>query len=187
MLFLEQANFERTKLRYAHLGGARLAGANLHGTSLREAYLEEAELFGANLQESNLSKANLRNAWLFNAHLERADLWGTNFEGAHLLNAHLEGALLRLVKFSQDTELTNIDWRNYVIGEENLGVFSVATDTYRHLKVWHNILGLYDTAGEFFFREMTAKRNAYWWGDRPVPVASIARPIKLKKQICTAT
>ncbi len=171
----------KAKLYSAHLQEAELSGAHLEGSSLRNAHLERARLFGAHLEGSGLHEAHLEGAWLFNAHLERAHLWGTHFEGAHLWGAHLEGAILRLAKFSTDTELTNVDWGNFVIGEELIGGFEVAADTYRHLKIWHNQLGLYETAGEFFFREMTAKRNDFWWGDIDLPIGDLSNPVKFKK------
>jgi hypothetical protein len=42
-----------------------------------------------------------------------------------------------------------------------------AAAVYRNLKTWHNEKGMYDLAGEFFFREMTAKRKAIKWSLNP--------------------
>jgi len=49
--------------------------------------------------------------------------------------------------------------------------FDGAASTYQRLKQWHTNAGIYDTAGEFFFREMTVKRKAMKWWRNPFPRA----------------
>jgi len=178
---LEKASLERAGLRNARLEGANLFKAHLERCRLEDAHLEEADLSQAHLEEANLTRAHLEEAELWNAHLEGASLWGAYLEGARLRGANLAGALLRLARFSNDTELADVNWGDYILREEKLGDFSLAANTYRQLKAWHASVGMHDIAGEFFFREMTARRNNYWWGSRNVPVPEIHQTVKLKK------
>jgi hypothetical protein len=178
---LEKARLKGTKLRNAHLEGAWLLKANLERASLIDAHLEKADLSQAHLEEASLDRAHLEEAELWGAHLERAYLWGVNFEGSYLRGAYLAGAILRLAKLSSNTELANVNWGDYIVGEERLGNFKVATDTYRQLKAWHASVGMHDIAGKFFFREMTARRNDYWWGNISLPTVEIHQTVQLKK------
>jgi hypothetical protein len=142
---------ERATLERAHLERATLAGVNLEG----------ATLFGAHLERANLLFAHLEGANLLQAHLEGAYLLGAHLEGADLSYAHLEGARLMWVKFSPDTMFEDTDWGSkYILGEEVDKYFGQATDVYRKLKQWHTNAGMYDVAGDFFFREMEARRKA---------------------------
>jgi hypothetical protein len=43
----------------------------------------------------------------------------------------------------------------------------LAEDTYRRLKQWYTTAGIYDIAGEFFSREMTAQRKGIKWWPHP--------------------
>jgi len=177
---LRNAHLERAMLTDAHLGKAHLLSAHFEGATLYDAHLEEATLEVAHLEGANLAIAHLEGAWLRGAHFEKADLlsahleeailadahlegarlWGAHLERADLRYAHLEGAKLWSVHFSPDTKLENADWGNHILGEEKEGRFDEATDIYRHLKQWHTTAGIYDTAGEFYYREMEARRKA---------------------------
>ena len=155
---LKGAHLEGAELLYAaHLEGAYLWGAHLEGSKLEYAHLE-----GAFLGDAHFEEANLRGA-----HLRGAKLGGAHFEGANLKRARLEGAFLGGVEFSPDTGLGDADWGNYILGEEKEGDFDWAADIYRRLKQWHTSAGMYDIAGEFYFREMEARRKNYWWQDSP--------------------
>jgi len=178
---LQKARLKGAKLRNARLEGAWLFKANLERASLRDAHLEKAELSQAHLEEASLWMAHFEEAELWNTHFERAILWGVNFEGAHLRGAYLAGAILRLAKLSSNTELANVNWGDYILGEERLGGFKIAIDTYRQLKAWHANVGMHDIAGKFFFREMTARRNDYWWSDILMPVTDFYQTAKFKK------
>ena len=170
---LAGTHLEGAYLSNAHLEGANLSVAHLEGAYLYDAHLEGADLNGVHLEGASLPRAHLEGAWLLgahlkgadlvSAHLEGADLSDAHFEGAYLIGAHLEGAYLSLAEFSPDTKLEYADWGNYIVGEEEEGDFTIAADTYRRLKQWHTTAGMYDRAGEFYYREMTAKRKNYWW------------------------
>ena len=138
---------------------AGLEGAHLEGTSLMYANLEGVHILASHLEGADLFNANLKNALLTGAHLEGANLSLANLEGAKMREASLEKALLAGIKLSNDTILTDVKWGNYVLLEEIKAIFTVAEITYRQLKMWYSTAGIYDVAGEFFYREMEAKRK----------------------------
>jgi uncharacterized protein YjeT (DUF2065 family) len=148
-LNLNEVILKQAHLEYAHLEGAQLVGAHLEGTDLWGAQLEEAILPGAYLEGANLSLAHVK--------------------GADLSFAYLQGADLAGIEFSPDTGLEHVDWGSYILAEEKDGRFYTALPIYRRLKIWYTEHGMYDIAGEFFFREMTAKRKALKWWPNPFP------------------
>jgi len=167
-------------------------GINLGNLDLKKIILRDATLYGAHLEGAILEDAHLEGAYLADAYLEGAKLWGAHLEGAKLLSthlkganlsrAHLEGAWLFDVKFPPDTELENADWGNYILGWEKRGHFGIAEGVYRRLKQWYTNAGMYDRAGEFFFREMTARRKNYWWqGSRSKSFRKLLHPFKPKE------
>ena len=207
---LREAHLEGANLRYTHLEGAILSRAHLEETDLRriqaqkakmsdiqlhEANLEHANLEGATLRRANLVEAHLRRihlerANLIDAQLERADLRNARLDEARLQHAHLqeanltraclEGANLHETEFSPHTKLVRVYWGDYVVGEEKKQYFLWASDIYRQLKMWHISAGMYDIAGEFFFREMTAKRKNFWWQGYRLqkPLRELLHPFK---------
>jgi len=170
----ESADLSDADLREAYLNHACLRKATLEQCNFTEARLQWADLGEANLRFSNLRKAELSNANLMSsdlleANLEGAHLFEAELSGANLTEANLSGANMTGVKFDSDTELTSVKWGNYILGEEKIGHFEEAADTYRRLKQWYTNAGLYNVAGEFFFREMTAKRKSMEWSPNPFP------------------
>ncbi|GAI48632.1 unnamed protein product, partial [marine sediment metagenome] len=125
----------------------------------------------AHLEEAELINTHLEGALLSDAHLEGACLGLAHLEGALLFDTHLAGAELATAKISPDTRLENVDWGNYVLGDERKGWFLTSSDVYRRLKIWYHNAGMYDIAGEFFFREMTVKRKALKPWPNPLPRA----------------
>jgi len=150
---------------------AGLEGAHLEGVTLSFADLEGACILSSHLEEADLFNANLKGALLTGAHLEGVDLSLVSLEGAKLRGANLRGTLLAGVKLSPETMLSDVEWGNYVLREETAEIFSVAGMTYRQLKQWHTNAGMYDIAGKFFFREMTAGRKMLNWWPNPLPRA----------------
>ncbi len=155
------------KLRHANLQRAVLTGAQLEGADLTDANLEGADLTDANLEGAVLRGANLKKTNLRGAHMEGIPFMGVRREGADLRYANLEGAYLERSIFSYDTKLDGADWGNYILGEEKDGKFYSAESIYRRLKQWYTNAGVYDTAGEFFYREMEAKRKSMKWWPQP--------------------
>lgn len=187
-IILDKANLMGANLQLSNLQEQ----ASLQGTNLSGANLELASLLYANIKEANLGKAKLRGASLYNAQLQKADLWaadlaytdlgGADLEyvtlrGADLVNTYLWGANLSNAylwgaNLSEVSDLSGIKWgKKYIIGEETKGDFAKASLVYRKLKQWHSEAGMYDIAGEFFFREMTVSRKALKWWPNPLPRA----------------
>jgi uncharacterized protein YjbI with pentapeptide repeats len=164
--YLLGAYLEQTDLSLANLKRIDLSLGHLEGASLWAAHLEKADLSYANLKEAYLVMSYLNGAVLQGAHLDGADLRTANLERADLASARLEGVLLYEANFS-DARLEEVDWGNYILGEEESGSFEWAKDTYRRLKQWYTEHGIYDVAGKFFYREMEARRKAQSWKRKP--------------------
>jgi hypothetical protein len=164
----------------SHLEGIRLIGANLEGAYLENAHLESANLSGANLvnthfvgaylEKAQLTAAHLEGAEFFDAHLEEANLINTFLDKTRLSGAHLKKVKMVGAKFTTNTEMASIDWGDYILSEEKEGEkqtqrasIKSAEEIYRKLKIWYTEHGIYDVAGEFYYREMEAKRKAQSW------------------------
>lgn len=168
---LIRAHLEATNLMDAHLEGANLSQSHLEEANLQHVHLERVELAEAHLERALLCGANLEGTDLIGAHLEGADLSIAQLEGVDFGNARLQGAFLWGAKFSSDTDFGNVDWGNYILGdekqqrekEEEREEFTTlweVDNVYRRLKLWYTSAGMYDIAGEFYYREMEAKRKS---------------------------
>jgi hypothetical protein len=136
-----------------NLEGIDLSNLNLGGVILQDAFLPEANFQGALLPNSDL-----RGAFLVSANLRDASLWGADLGGAFLSHADLQDAFLDEIKWGP----------KYIMGEENASDFIHAKEVYRILKKAHQQAGMYDLAGEFYFREMTIRRRALRWWPNPL-------------------
>lgn len=173
------------------LSGLNSEDLNLRGIKLIGAQLYRANFADTDLTDADFRQADLRAAcfWKATGHgmitwgptivLSPAYLQGTDFRGAILLHANFKGCYFYGTKLEgahihgtdiYDAHLEEADWGNYKVGEEIEGEegkkeeFYFAADVYRRLKMWYTEHGIYDTAGEFFFREMTAQRKRInWW------------------------
>jgi uncharacterized protein YjbI with pentapeptide repeats len=177
---LPGAHLKKAYLMNAHLDEADLSGAHLEGAYLEDANLEGAKLSNAHLEGANLQRANLQGATLQQAHLKQANLRYCDLRGVdtNLINANLEGAKLYIANLFQ-ANIEGINWgAKYIMGEEleseqemdkdkKRELIKEAASVYRNLKRWNTEQGMYDVAGEFFFREMTARRKALKWWPRP--------------------
>jgi hypothetical protein len=103
---------------------------------------------GANLQKASLFDANLQGAELREANLQEARLAGADLRRARLAHANLRDAILE-----------GANWGDYVLRDEIIGDLRWAASAYRALKQRHTEAGMYDVAGEFFYREMEARRK----------------------------
>ncbi len=164
---LEGADLTGAHLRGAHLEGANLQGANLAGAHLEKADLQMVDLRGATLQKAHLQQANLRYCDLRGAdtNLDKANMDGAHLYGADLSQANIEeikwGSRCMIGEEQQSKKETNEDKKRELLRE--------AASAYRHLKQWYTEKGKYNLAGEFFFREMTAKRKALTWRPHILP------------------
>ncbi len=141
--------------------GIDLSGLNLEGINLRNGLF-----VGATLRKTNLSSSQLQGVNFIISDLQGANLEYSNLEDAQLLGTILCEADLNLVEFTY-VKLADINWGNYVLGEEKEGNYYSAEETYRRLKMWYTEHGIYNTAGKFFYREVEAKRKAQSWKKEP--------------------
>ena len=184
-----------THAERGQLVGARFDGSDLTGANLSDIDFEYAQFKKLNNQPTRLARVDLRGSWLLDANfqgaylrgaifgevpeevgqpamldgtdLRGADLVRATFKGCHFIKTKLEGAYIRGTDIF-DAHLEEIEWGNYRIGEENKkGELHSAESIYRQLKQWYTNVGIYDVAGEFFFREMEAKRRGQSWKPHP--------------------
>lgn len=193
-IILKDARFP-TDFEDGQLVGAKFNGSDLTGADLRSINLQYAQFKKLDNQPTCLAGVDLRSSLLLNANFQGADLTGAqfggipsaagypatlegtdlrsanlfraNFEGCYFYETELEGAYMRGADIF-DAHLEEIDWGNYKIGEESTKVGLHSAETiYRQLKQWYTNEGIYDVAGEFFFREMEAKRKGLSWRPQP--------------------
>lgn len=94
----------------ADLVDADLCEADLRGADLRGADLSGADLSDADLRDADLSGANLATAKLNGSDLGGADLRGANLRYCNLDYARFVGADTRNATFSQDADLSNVEF-----------------------------------------------------------------------------
>ncbi len=163
---LSELDLQGLILKKSNLSAFLAGGAGSYGADM-----DKRGLIGpAHIERTDLRFANLEGANLLCAHLEEANLSLANLQGTDLRGAYLNGVTLYGAKFSADTKFEGVNWGNYILGDESIG-FDSAADTYRRLKTWYTEHGLYDIAGEFFYREMEVKRKALKWWPNPFPRA----------------
>lgn len=143
-------------LRLIQENGGTAQGLDLAGAVLIEANLQGLHLAGVNLQRALLEGANLQGALLQGANLNEGKLERADLRGAYLANIRLFYA-----------DLSNIEWGDYVLGEEREGNYEEAMQTYRSLKAYHTQAGMGDVAGRFYYREMECQRKALSWLKEP--------------------
>jgi len=188
---LFRANFDGSSLDSAELLGAKLQHATFNpleskdaepkNASLQMVGLGDADLTNAEFRQANLTAARFQEqqqttlptgesvilsspAFLHGTDFRNANLFLANFKGCYFYGTKLEGACIRGADIF-DAHLEEADWGStYKIGEEVKKDFHSAESIYRRLKQWYTNAGIYDIAGEFFFREMTSQRNRIkWW------------------------
>ena len=148
---------------------------DLSNFNLQEAQLEKIYLVNAKMTSCNLSKANLKNASMFEADLSNSNLFKANLEGANLKNANLERCNLLGANLS-NAKLENVKWGKdykvineleaedaYKAGDIKLAneKYREAEEIYRAIKISMQSQTLGDETGEFFIREMIAKRKQF--------------------------
>ena len=157
---LESLNKDKQDLSNSHLSGAQLE--NIH---LVEAKIKKTNLSKANLKNASMFGADLRNSNLFKANLENANLNNSNLENCNLLGANLLNTKLKNVNWGKDCKVINeIEaekaYKNGDI-QTALEKYKEAEDIYRTIKISMQSQTLGDDAGNFFIREMTAKRKQF--------------------------
>jgi len=135
--------------------------ANLEEADLAYANLTDARLWGVNMLRAMLVRANLQGANLWRADLRYVDLGGANLQSTILLEANMTLVSLHNTRIYPSTDLREVNWgADYILWEEKAHAFEEVEREYRELKNWHNQAGLYSIAGEFYYREITAKRKS---------------------------
>jgi uncharacterized protein YjbI with pentapeptide repeats len=176
-----QANFQGAQLDGALFLGANLVGANF--TSVRGSVLfhalplsrKGADLTTADLSRSNFAKSsfacadltdaklmatNLSDCEMQDSILDRADLTDSDLTNTVLAGASMRAVTLGRAKIAEGTNLHDVDWGDYVLGDELHGWFERARFMYRRLKRWYTDNGDYVTAAEFAYRENVVGRKA---------------------------
>jgi len=142
-------------LKNASLNGIYLVNAKMHNCNLEKTDFENASMFGVDLSNSNLFKANFKNANLKNANLENCNLLGANFENTQLKNVSWGKNYKVINELEAERALTQNDYKT---AHEK---YKESEDIYRNIKISLQTQTLGDDTGEFFIREMIAKRKQF--------------------------
>ncbi len=163
----KKLNKQPTCLAIADLRGSLFLNANFQGADLVGAK------FGAMIEKEAFQvttpAAAYPAAMLDDTDFRGANLFRTNFKGCYFYGTKLEGAFIRGADIL-DAHLEEVDWGNYIIGEEKEGekkgqghFLKWAEEIYRRLKMWYPDAGMYGTAAKFYYREKEASRKALKW------------------------
>ena len=153
------------------------SGKPMEGFSLRYADLENIDLVnkdsdeGFNLTNADLNHANLRGAHLYNIDLKGSALLKADFRHANLnfadmrdtdiLGADMTKARIEHTKWGDKVRQENL--AEIAIKqnqhEEALDYYQQAEETYRALCTVCEAEGQFEEAGQFYYREMIARRH----------------------------
>ena len=148
-------NLSNSNLSKANLQNINLVNCDIQNSDFSKANLENASLYGANLKGCNLFKVNLKNANLNNSNLENCNLLGANFENTKLRNVKWGENYKVVNEIEAETAYKNKD---YKLAKEK---YREAEDIYRAIKISMQSQTLGEETGQFFIREMIAKRKQF--------------------------
>lgn len=148
-------NLCNSNLSKANLQNINLVNCDIQNSDFSKANLENASLYGANLKGCNLFKVNLKNANLNNSNLENCNLLGANFENTKLRNVKWGENYKVVNEIEAETAYKNKD---YKLAKEK---YREAEDIYRAIKISMQSQTLGEETGQFFIREMIAKRKQF--------------------------
>ena len=148
-------NLSDSNLSNANLQNINLVNCDIQNSDFSKANLENASLYGANLKGCNLFKVNLKNANLNNSNLENCNLLGANFENTKLRNVKWGKNYKVVNEIEAETAYKNKD---YKLAKEK---YREAEDIYRAIKISMQSQTLGEETGQFFIREMIAKRKQF--------------------------
>jgi uncharacterized protein YjbI with pentapeptide repeats len=163
---LEKAKLSGANLSQADLSGSHLFDSNLEGADFIGALLSECDLTHSNLKNSDLTQAKLSNARLWSADMTGANLTECDMSGADLWNATLYNVRLWHTSFKDVKSLTK---KNFFKNTRTLyetaminetGLMS-AEESYRDLKGYFLLNGMYNDASWAAFREKTMERRIF--------------------------
>lgn len=147
---------EKFNLRYCDISGIDLVkhgdkkGYQLINSDLYRVNLTEAHLFNLDLSGSSLMKANFSHANLHCANLSGCNMLGTNFH-----HTKLENIKWGLPVIQEREGRSQYKEKNYELAMEN---FEQAEEIYRSLRLECEKQGIFDSAGNFYHREMNMRR-----------------------------
>jgi len=142
-------------LKNALLKNIYLVDAKMQNCNLEKADFESASMFGVDLSGSNLFKANFENVNLKNANLENCNLLGANFNNAQLGNITWGKDYKVINELQAEEALSKGDY------ETAHNKYKEAQDVYRNIKISLQAQTLGDDTGNFFIREMVARRKQF--------------------------
>ncbi len=145
---------------FAFLDNADFSDSDLTRAEFINAFLGQTKFNGANLREADFTLEGKREPDLLFTDFRDAELQFTNFTGRTFIATKLRGAYLNWTKITENVSLEDVEWQDFVIGEEENREYYQAENIYRRLKIWYTNAGRYDTAGNFFFREQEVKRKS---------------------------
>ena len=148
-------NLSNSNLSKVNLQNINLVNCDIQNSDFSKANLENASLYGANLKGCNLFKVNLKNANLNNSNLENCNLLGANFENTKLRNVKWGKNYKVVNEIEAETAYKNKD---YKLAKEK---YREAEDIYRAIKISMQSQTLGEETGQFFIREMIAKRKQF--------------------------
>ena len=148
-------NLSNSNLSNANLQDINLVNCDIQNSDFSKANLENASLYGANLKGCNLFKASLKNANLNGSNLENCNLLGVNFENTKLRNVKWGKNYKVINEIEAETAYKNKD---YKLAKEK---YREAEDIYRTIKISMQSQTLGEETGQFFIREMIAKRKQF--------------------------
>ena len=148
-------NLSNSNLSKVNLQNINLVNCDIQNSDFSKANLENASLYGANLKGCNLFKVNLKNANLNNSNLENCNLLGANFENTKLRNVKWGKNYKVVNEIEAETAYKNKD---YKLAKEK---YREAEDIYRTIKISMQSQTLGEETGQFFIREMIAKRKQF--------------------------
>lgn len=174
---LARANMQNAYLGYAAFNPlnsetASLQGVDLRGANLHDAEFRNADLTGAQFQETKFQATTptpeiqdklleILPARLERTDFRKANLFRADFTGCYFYSTKLEGAFIRGADITTNTHLGQVDWGDFIIGEEaKPEELHFAEYRYRYLKMWYTNAGYYDIAAKFYYREKETRRKA---------------------------
>ena len=138
---------------------------DLSNFNLDQAQLENIFLVDAKMENCNFSKANLKNASMYGANLKGSNLFNANLEHVNLLGANLSGTKLENVTWGENYKIINELQAEKAAKDGNLKLskqkYREAEEIYRSIKISMQSQTLGDETGQFFIREMIAKRKQF--------------------------
>ena len=160
------ASVQPTVLDGAALNLSTLSDSDLRWASMRGATFTRGQVTDADFSYVDLTGANLDWVKMDGLNLRRADLCGANIERARMLDVNLtytdlSEANLAGIFISHGTKFEMARWdQGYISILEKEGRYKEAIELYRELMAWHEVAGIRDVSGKFYYRMKESQRKA---------------------------